>query len=198
MQILNPIPDLHWGRSKGIAERWFVFFFPFLMMSMAAPPHPQAPSREYQVKAVFLYNFTQFVEWPADAFQKEDAPLVIGILGKDPFGTYLDETVSGEKLNTHPLVVRRFSKVEDITTCHILFVNILEKNVLENIFAHADSHHILTVGDAEVFAKRGGMIRFITDNGKTRIRINLDAAKNADITISSKLLRLAEVVSQKN
>src|SRR5688572_25985571 len=61
--------------------------------------------REQEVKAVFLFNFVQFVEWPQEAFPENQTPLVIGILGKDPFGKFLDETVKGEVINGHPLSV---------------------------------------------------------------------------------------------
>jgi hypothetical protein len=151
-------------------------------------------STEYQIKAVFLYNFTQFTEWPAEAFTQPDAPLIIGILGKDPFGRYLDETVAGEKISGHPLVVQRFNSIEDIKTCHILFINTPEKKVapsLESLSARS----ILTVSDINNFAKQGGMITFVTENNKTRIQINLEATKKANIALSAKLLKLAEIVS---
>jgi len=76
-----------------------------------------APPGEYQLKAVFMFNFAQFVEWPPQAFP--DAPLVIGVLGQDPFGAYLDETVRAETVNNRPLVVQRYGRVEDINTCHV-------------------------------------------------------------------------------
>ena len=93
-----------------------------------------AISKEYQVKALFLYNFSQFVEWPAEAFAEAQSPLVIGVLGEDPFGAYLDEIVRGEKVNNHPLVVQRYHQVEEIKTCHILFISQSEAKRLEQIF----------------------------------------------------------------
>jgi hypothetical protein len=169
-----------------------------LFSSMNLPP--QAPTREYQVKAVFLYNFTQFVEWPSTAFPEANTPFVIGILGKDPFGTYLDETVQGEKVNEHPLVVQRFDNVTDIKLCHILFISVSEKNQLRDILEilRSQKQNILTVGDAPNFAKQGGIVRFFTEENKTRIRINLEAAREADLTISSKLLRVAEIFDPQN
>ena len=153
---------------------------------------------EYQIKAVFLFNFAQFVEWPAKSFQETNA-ISIGILGDDPFGNYLDETVRGEEVNGHPLVVHRYQHIDEVKTCHILFINVADANQLTQIITSLKSKNILTVSDADNFTKRGGMIRFFTENKKTRLRINLSAAKDADLTISSKLLRLAEVVNpQKN
>ncbi len=160
-------------------------------ISAQAPPTP-----EYQLKAVFLFNFAQFVEWPPSAFPSPDAPLVIGILGEDPFGSYLDETVWGERVNDRPLVVQRFSGVDDITACHILFVSLPERGSLAPVLQRLRGHSILTVGDAARFASRGGMIGFVTEQNRIRLRINLAAASAAGLTISSKLLRPSQIVSQ--
>ncbi len=154
-----------------------------------------ALSREYQLKAVFLFNFAQFVEWPSPAFPEARTPLVIGVLGDDPFGTYLDETVRGETVNSRPLVVRRFRNVEEIDTCHVLFISRSEAGRLEQIVAGLKGRSILTVGDTDGFAKRGVMIRFMTVDNKIRFRINLERATAANLKISSKLLRPAEVIT---
>jgi hypothetical protein len=151
-----------------------------------------ATSPEYQVKAVFLFNFAQFVDWPPKAFPEAQTPLVIGILGEDLFGSYLDETVRGEKANDRPLVVQRYHRIGEIKTCHVLFISRSESARLEEILAGLKGRSILTVGDTDDFALRGGMIRFVTEKNKIRMRINLEAVKAANLTISSKLLRLAE------
>ena len=154
----------------------------------------QAPDPEYQLKAVFLFNFAQFVEWPASAFPNSMTPLVIGILGDDPFGPYLDETVRGETVNDRPLVVRRYRSVEEITVCHILFISRREDRRIKGILDSLRVRSVLTVSDADRFATRGGMIRFVTDHKRIRFRINLEAARAASLTLSSKLLRPAEIV----
>ena len=153
-----------------------------------------SPDPEYQLKAVFLFNFAQFVEWPASAFPGPATPLVIGVLGEDPFGPYLDETVRGEKVNDRPLVVRRYRSVEEITTCHILFISRREERRLKGILDSLRGRSVLTVSDANRFATHGGMIRFVTDHHRIRFRINLEAAKAANLTLSSKLLRPAQIV----
>jgi hypothetical protein len=153
-----------------------------------------SPDPEYQLKAVFLFNFAQFVEWPASAFPGPATPLVIGVLGEDPFGPYLDETVRGETVNDRPLVVRRYRSVEEITTCHILFISRREERRLKGILDSLRGRSVLTVSDADRFATRGGMIRFVTDHHRIRFRINLEAARAASLTLSSKLLRPAEIV----
>ena len=157
-------------------------------------PAQSPQSKEYQVKAVFLFNFAQFVEWPTNAFPDAQTPLIIGILGEDPFGSYLDETVRGEKVNNRPLVVQRYRRMDEIKSCHILFISRSEADRLEEVLGGLKGRNILTVGDFEGFAQRGGMVRFVTEK-KVRLRINLEAAKAASLTISSKLLRPAEIVA---
>ena len=154
-----------------------------------------AAFREYQLKAVFLFNFAQFVEWPSSAYLEPGAPLVIGVLGEDPFGTTLDDTVRDEMIGPHPLVVQRYRRPEEIAHCHILFISHSETGRLEQVLARLRGRQILTVSDAPGYAARGVMIRFITEKGKIRLRINLDAAKATGLVISSKLLRPAEIIS---
>ena len=151
-----------------------------------------APTAEYQVKAVFLFNLAQFVDWPPKAFPDPGAPLVIGVLGEDPFGSYLDETLRGERVRNRPLILQRYRRVSEIRSCHVLFISRSESDRLEQIFSALRSRSILTVGDSDDFISRGGMIRLVTEKNKIRIRINVDAVRAAGLTISSKLLRLAE------
>jgi hypothetical protein len=156
-----------------------------------------APSREYQIKAVFLYNFPQFVEWPATAFPEDAAPLVIGVLGDDPFGPYLDDIVRGEQVNNRRLTVQRYDTPKDISACQILFVSRSEGRNLERTLAALKGTTVLTVSDADRFAERGGMIQLITENGKIHLRINVEAARASGLTISSKLLRSAQIVASR-
>ena len=152
---------------------------------------------EAQVKAVFLFNFAQFVDWPPEAVPDSQAPLVIGILGADPFGDFLDATVRGERRGARPFAVQRYQRVEDITRCDILFISRSGGggDAPEEILARLKSRPILTVTDADRFAERGGMIRFVTDRSRIRLQINPAAAEAAHLTISSKLLRVAEVIT---
>ncbi len=166
---------------------------PLLVFSTLLLSAQSSSTPEYQVKAVFLFNFTQFVEWPPASFASDQAPFVIGVLGENPFGSYLEDVVSGEKMNGHPLVVYHYKNLEEIKTCHILFINKVEINILRDILAGLKGKNILTVSDAPGFLEQGGMIRFFAKNNKIQLQINLDAAKAADLVISSKLLRLAEI-----
>jgi hypothetical protein len=150
---------------------------------------------EYQVKAVFLYNFSHFVEWPPEAFTTPTEPFVIGILGSDPFGARMDEAVHGELINQHPMVIRRFRTAADIGNCQILYIDRSQSEHVKPILAALDHRNTLTVADLEGSAGHGVMIELSTENNRIRLRINADAAKAAGLTISSKLLRPAEIVS---
>jgi hypothetical protein len=187
------IPEnLRKGRWRNIARlviAWALLAAAPLYANDAPIPH------EFQIKAVFLYNFAQFIEWPPDAFESTDSPLVIGVLGLDPFGDFLDETVRGETVNGRRLVVERYRWISEIDRCHVLFVSGSEGRRVEQILSALQGRPILTVCDWEGLAQRGAMIRFVMQRNRVRLRINLDAAKQAGLTISSKLLRSAEMVT---
>lgn len=150
--------------------------------------------REYQIKAVFLLNFARFVDWPAAAFSSETAPLELAVLGNDPFGAHLDEAVRAETVNHRSIIVKRFKRVEDITSCHVLFISRSEGARLPEILERCHGQGILTVSDSDNFADRGGMIGFVKQKEKVRLQINLDAATVSHLTISAKLLRPSEIV----
>ena len=155
----------------------------------------QSPrASEYQLKAVFLFNFVQFVEWPATPVQDAPAPLVIGILGEDPLGAFLDQIVRGERVGARPIQVRRYRQVSNIEDCHVLFISRSEHERVPEMLAALKNRPILTVSDDDGFANRGGIIQFVMDKNRIRLRINLEAARSADLVISSKLLRVADVV----
>lgn len=153
-----------------------------------------AALQEYQVKAVFLFNFTQFVDWPAATFADASEPISICVLGEDPFGAYLDDAVRGEHVESRALIVRRLRRAEDTEACQILFISQSEAARLDAIMQRVKPLRALTVSDARGFGERGGMVGFVTEDNRVRLRINLDAVRAAGLTISSKLLRVAEVV----
>jgi len=148
---------------------------------------------EYQIKAIFLFNFAQFVDWSQPA--KADAPFVIGVLGEDPFRDSLEDTVRGERLDARPFLVRHYRTVHDIADCQILFVSGSEARQLSALLEALRGRRILTVSDVEDFALRGGMVQFVTESKRIKLKINVDAARAANLTLSSKLLRPATIVS---
>jgi hypothetical protein len=161
---------------------------------LTVPAQTKSPN-EYQVKAVFLFNFAQFVEWPAGAFAGAKTPIVIGVLGQNPFGSYLEDTVRGETVEDRPLEVQQYRRVEDIKNCHILFISRSEVPRLKEILLALKHRSILIVGDDDDFVERGGMIRLATARNRVRLIINADAAMAAMLTISSQLLRSADLVA---
>lgn len=167
-----------------------VFISACMVLHLYAQP---VVSREYQIKAVFIFNFTQFVDWPQTAFPDADAPLVIAVLGDNPFGSYLNETVAGEKINGHPVIVQYYNRTEEIQNCHILFIALSDPQKSEQVISGIKGKSILTIGDSPDFLKRGGMIKFFKRKNNIRFEINPAAAKSANLTLSSKLLRVAEI-----
>ena len=174
-----------------------------LLSAMALGGHAQgmdsADSSEYLIKAGFIYNFAKLVQWPATAFAQPDSPIVIGILGDDPFGATLDRIVADKKINGRSLVVRRLKWSRDfkeVKDCNILFVSISEKEHIDSVVEMMKQLPVLTIGDAPGFARRGGIMNFTLEDNKVRFEVNVEAAKHADLTISSRLLTLAKIVQQ--
>ena len=185
------------SRSSGVAARIIrmvpgVVAIALLPLAAAAESHGKL-SREYDVKAAFLFHFTQFVEWPADAFHDARAPFTIGVLGEDPFGHSLDEVVANETVGNRKLIVRRWRNIEDVDDCNILFISTSETNRLDRILAALDRRGVLTVGETPGFTERSGMIGFEVSRNRIRLRINPAAANAAGLTISSQLLRQATI-----
>ena len=147
---------------------------------------------EYQIKAAFIYNFARFVDWPTEAFADTNSPMVIGVLGENVFGNDLAQTINGKTIRGHPLIFKEFKSATDVKECHVLFISSSEKGRLSKIFAQLQGSSILTVGDEmDSFIGDGGMINLRIVDDKVRFEINNEAAKKANLVISSKLLSLA-------
>lgn len=161
-----------------------------IRVSVYAQPEP-----EYRLKADYLHNFTQFIQWPSSAFNGSMDPMVIGVLGINPFGSYLRNIFAGDQVNGHYVIVKNYSDLSEIRKCHILFISKEDTTDMNQLFAYARAHNVLLVSDgSSQFLDEGGMIRFVTRNNKIQFQINLAAIKAANLTISSKMLRLAELV----
>lgn len=173
-----------------------IIFLIVIAIFLAAPGHlfaEDGASQEYKVKAAFLYNFTLFVEWPTEAFTGNDSPLTVCILGKSPFGNALGG-LKGKTVKTRKLAVRQINSPQEIGGCQVLFVSASEKMQLPNILAAVKNRNVLTVSDIDSFAEAGGIINFITLEDKVRFEVNLKAAQQARLKISSQLLKLARDV----
>lgn len=151
---------------------------------------------EYRIKAAFLYNFAKFVEWPPRAFKSPWDPIVIGVLGKNPFGDALAEAVAGKTLGGRAFQVREVADAQQAAACQIVFVSSSERKRLGPLFTRVGTSAVLTVGESSNFAAAGGIINFIIDDGNVRLQINVEAARRQQLRISAKLLSLAEIVGK--
>ncbi len=165
----------------------------FLSLPAARP----AQSPEYELKAAFLFNFAQFVEWPPSAFASTNSPLVIGLWGNDPFGKSLDDLVHGESVRGHPLEIRHVRGADDLAGVQVLFIARSEQNRLPGILRSVGKKPVLTVSDIDRFAERGGMIGMVMVANKVRFKINQDEAKSSGLQLNARLLRLAEITRTK-
>ena len=150
---------------------------------------------EYQVKAVFLLNFTKFIEWPAAAFEFPESPVTICILGEDPFGDTINQIVGGEVVSGRKIAVQRIKRLPGPKSCQVLFWGGSEAVPAKPLPDLGPG--ILTVGEGDSFMREGGMIGFIIDNRRVRFDVNQAAAERAGLKISSKLLSVARDVQNK-
>jgi hypothetical protein len=161
------------------------------LLFFAAAVTGRAATSDSDIKAVFLFRFTQFVEWPQNAFPAPNSPFVIGILGSDPLEAALVGVVRGEFVSQHPIVVRELRRGDEISGCQILYVTehgeaLLDARSIRNT-------PILTVGESDSFFRRGGVVQFYIDRRHVRLRVNLAQARSHSLVISAKLLRVADV-----
>jgi len=153
---------------------------------------------EYELKAAVLYNLTKFVQWPAPSYPDRQTRALICILGRDPFGNSLQAVVPTEAGEGGQVLIRRLQSQESIRDCQVLYISSSERQFLEHIFSSLKGSSVLTVGETAGFATRGGMIQIRLDGEQVRFNINLDAASQEGLKISSKLLVLARIVNHSN
>lgn len=175
--------------QRRLAARLALLLLLPLRIACAAPSGDQ----EYALKAVFLYNFCRFIDWPDRAFDSPDEPMVIGVVGDNPFGRLIEETVKGETLRGRRIRVEYYRRPSDIGRCHILFVGASEMAHADEILASVSGRSVLTVGETEAFLDRGGMIALTAEQNRVRLRINPARLRAENLAASSKLLRVAEI-----
>jgi len=151
---------------------------------------------EYQVKAAFMYNFAKFVEWPPHEFKTSTDPIAICLLGHNSFGNAMKQAVNGKTVDGRSFLVRQITGEQETTGCQILFVGSSEQKHLHAILEEIKTGGVLTVGETDTFAVEGGMINFKIEGGKVHLQVNVDAAEQAKLRISSKLLSLAQIVKR--
>jgi hypothetical protein len=181
-------------------RRWQRCWLIVVMLAVIGSPGVRAQdditarSVEYRFKAVYLLNFLQFMEWPEGTFRTPTSPIIIGVVGANSIASILVETVAGEKIGDHPIEVRRYATLEEANEANVLFVGREERARSRTILSDLASRHVVTVGEADGFAERGGMINFYVEDGKLRFEVNEDTAQLSGVQFSSRLLRLAKIV----
>jgi hypothetical protein len=162
-----------------------------LLILAAAPVRVRAQSgvEEYHVKAGFLFHFAQLVDWPAGAAGGPE--FVFCVLGDDPFQGELESTLGGKAIGTRPIRILHLKQSQDARGCQVLFISSSEDSNLPKLFKDLGNSAVMTVGEANDFVERGGMIRFTVDQDKVRFEINLNAANAVGMKFSSRLLLLA-------
>lgn len=152
-------------------------------------------SREYQIKAAYLYNFGKYVEWPTA--ESRELTFSIGVVGRDPFGKSLDELARTKRLGGRPITIHRVRTADDYIDCHILFVpKGTADSLVQKVLAKARQHPCLIVGEERGFAQSGGIVNFHLENNRVRFEINPATARKSRLRISSKLLRLGKIVDE--
>lgn len=179
-----------------LTRRLRIFMLCALLAAAATlPVHPAAPAAEEQVKAVFLFNFAHFVEWPPGRFASATQPFVIELAGAEALQPALEEAVRGETIDGHPMRVVRVAHGGMEGSGHILFIGNSQAAQLPALLSAGARSGTLTVSDLPDSARRGVMIEMVNERNRIRLRINLEAARAAGLTISSNLLRPAEIVT---
>jgi hypothetical protein len=151
---------------------------------------------EYEIKAGFLFNFTKFVEWPEGAFVDSGAPIILGILGENPFGELLTTAVAGKAVNGRAVLVKQFKEGQDLRGCQVLFVAAADKKHMAQTLGKLKGSKVLTVGEGTGFTQSGGMIAFLVEGNKVRLEIDLEAASEAHLKISAKVIAVAHLVAR--
>jgi hypothetical protein len=170
----------------------FALFFAINLIAIRlSAGDPVRPLDEYEVKAAFLYNFAKFVEWPADVFEDPGKPLVICVLGKDPFGPALADVVAGKKIERRSVDVRRISDPARSKGCHILYVSASEDKHVLPVLAAMNQRGVLTVGESDSATSDGMIINFTLEDRRVRFVIDTNAAQREQVRVSSRLLSLA-------
>lgn len=216
-------PKCHFGIRSGWTWILAALILLWAVVTTAGPAYGQKPDKgptEYEMKAVFIYNYLKYTVWPEDKVKLNDeekkkiqaAPMVVGVIGKDPFGAAWKE-IEGKKVNDRKIVIRQFGEFDklsikpdksngsysrqNLTECRVLFICPSEEKNLQQIIGLVKTSSVMTVGQTSGFLEKGGIVNFLLEKNKVCFEINLDAAKSAQLQIKTTVLKLAKRVLQK-
>jgi hypothetical protein len=181
-----------WSR-RSWGARWAGWLLLGLLIGI--PARLQAANfSEYELKAVWMLNFARFTEWPSNAFPNAQAPLVVGVMGKDPFGRALEKAFEGKTVQGRRLQIRRLPPDADTCECHILFVAASERRRMRLLMEHLKGQAILSVSESDEFLEQGGVVNFVLKDNAVRFEINVKAAQAARLSLDANLLKVALTV----
>lgn len=168
-----------------------------LGLARSAPRfYEQDRAKEYELKAAFLYHFAKYTTWPEGCFATEESPLVIAVVGKDPFGAHLD-ALAGKKVAAHPIRIKRLADPEVVEGVHILFLGELEDEARTKLLERCAERPLLVVGDEKELAEKGAQIAFYLEEAKLRFAVSTKAVERARLALGSQLLKLADIVEKR-
>ncbi|MBK1716603.1 YfiR family protein [Thiocystis violacea] len=182
-------PGRAWGLASTLAR------LPWLILVLLSTAGAGAAGfSEEEVRAVYLFNFAVFAEWPAEAFESPSSPFRYCALGSQAVRASLAEVLANERVGARALILVEAENPEDWRRCHVLYLGHAARSREREVLAAVAGAPVLTVGESEGFALAGGILGLTRKAGRLRTIINREAAERAGIQISSKLLRLATLV----
>jgi hypothetical protein len=146
---------------------------------------------EYEIKAAWLFNFARFVEWPTNTFANASTPLVVGVVGRDPFGWELEKTFAGRTIRGRPVVLKRNLSESEVASCHLIYVGAAERRRSRDLLEKVWGTPVLTVGETDDFLDQGGIINFVIKEKAVRFEINVRSAQSAGLKLDANLLKVA-------
>jgi hypothetical protein len=164
------------------------------ILAVSLSPLSASAESEYSVKAAYLVNFAKLVQWPASAFASPQAKIVVGLVGRGPAADEVAQTLAGASAGGRALEIRRVGvgDTAGLSSCHVVFI--LDAERAETVVGSLQGRPVLTVGESEDFARKGGAIGFVRDGGTVKFEANAKAASRNGLTVSAKLLRVARSI----
>jgi hypothetical protein len=180
-------------KETGWGKAWpALAFIVALVLLLGANSGRAATASESEVKAAFLYNFTKFVEWPAEAFASTNMPIRLVVFGDDDFAMQLRSLLSDKKAHGRSFEVRTITNPQEAKNCQIVFVASSENRRVPQVLEATRKAPVLTVGESDQFIELGGMINLFFEDAQPAFEVNPEPAQKVKLQISSKLLRLAK------
>ena len=179
----------HRHACQAVPPFWvWLLLFPLMLYLI---PGWSADIPEYRLKAVFLYNFANFTDWPS----VEGNNFNLCIFGKDPFGNHLDQFL-GKQIDDRSINLVQVNRLDKLHDCQVVFIANSSKDKLRSILDTVNGNPVLTVADMPDAAQKGVILNMVMHNNKVSFEVNLNKARDSGLHLNSKLLRLATDIIQ--